>query len=243
MAIGSRSYARPYASGGAFAKGIGACSIVNTALFLAGFFLRGSLAGVLSYLALTACALWSILLRITTTLRYQFLHFGVLQTSYVQHARAPWMRARELEEIWGTQRFLRFYFLCGSGAGVCVVAAGYLFGAADAAVVGSSARSTEFSRRRRRCGRSARFCLTYFPMAKMRFSRAAHRSRDFPAFLLAACSLYRAADRTCCSAVACNTKYLTGKRNQPPIRWRRCRRPIASGSFSARSGNFRFIFA
>jgi len=135
MAIGSRSYARPYASGGGLPLGIKALLIINTVLFLGAFFLRGALGSVLSYLVLTPAAVVHSL-AIWQLVTYQFLHFGVLQ--FVFNMLALWMFGRELEEIWGTQRFLRFYFLCGGGAGVCVVAAGYLFGAADSAVVGSS---------------------------------------------------------------------------------------------------------
>ena len=38
----------------------------------------------------------------------------------------------------GTQRFLRFYFLCGCGAGVCAILAAYLGGSSNVPIVGSS---------------------------------------------------------------------------------------------------------
>jgi membrane associated rhomboid family serine protease len=135
MAIGSRSYARPYASGGGLPLGIKALLIVNTALFLLAFFLRGPLAAVLPYLVLSPAAvvrsfqLWQLG-------TYQFLHFNVL--NFVFNMLALWMFGRELEGSWGTDRFLRFYFLCGAGAGVFVIALGYLFGAEGGAVAGSN---------------------------------------------------------------------------------------------------------
>jgi membrane associated rhomboid family serine protease len=51
---------------------------------------------------------------------------------------ALWMFGREFEQLWGTRRFLRFYFFCGIGAGVCVVIANYLFGNPRVATIGSS---------------------------------------------------------------------------------------------------------
>jgi membrane associated rhomboid family serine protease len=36
---------------------------------------------------------------------------------------ALWMFGADLERTWGTKRFLQYYFLCGIGAGVCVVLA------------------------------------------------------------------------------------------------------------------------
>jgi membrane associated rhomboid family serine protease len=37
------------------------------------------------------------------------------------------MFGADLEGDWGTRRFLKFYFLCGIGAGICVVIANVLF--------------------------------------------------------------------------------------------------------------------
>jgi membrane associated rhomboid family serine protease len=39
-----------------------------------------------------------------------------------------WMFGADLEQTWGTKRFLQFYFFCGIGAGICVVALNYMFG-------------------------------------------------------------------------------------------------------------------
>ncbi len=49
-----------------------------------------------------------------------------------------WMFGSDLERDWGTKRFLQYYFLCGVGAGLCVVAANALFGSLDARTIGSS---------------------------------------------------------------------------------------------------------
>ena len=34
-----------------------------------------------------------------------------------------WMFGTPLERDWGTRRFLKYYFICGIGAGLCDVAA------------------------------------------------------------------------------------------------------------------------
>ncbi|MEN6604580.1 MAG: rhomboid family intramembrane serine protease, partial [Bryobacteraceae bacterium] len=49
-----------------------------------------------------------------------------------------WMFGVDLERDWGTRRFLRYYFLCGIGAGVCVVVANWIAGSLGARTIGSS---------------------------------------------------------------------------------------------------------
>jgi membrane associated rhomboid family serine protease len=44
----------------------------------------------------------------------------------------------EIEQNWGTRRFLKFYFFCGIGAGLCVILANYLVGDPRIATIGSS---------------------------------------------------------------------------------------------------------
>jgi len=49
-----------------------------------------------------------------------------------------WFFGRDLEDIWGTRRFLQFYFFCGVGAGLIVVLANYLFGNPRIPTIGAS---------------------------------------------------------------------------------------------------------
>ncbi len=49
-----------------------------------------------------------------------------------------WFFGKDLEDIWGTRRFLQFYFFCGVGAGVVVVLANYLFSDPRIPTVGAS---------------------------------------------------------------------------------------------------------
>ena len=51
---------------------------------------------------------------------YMFLHAGVWHL--LMNMLTLWMFGVQLEQTWGTRRFLKYYFLCGIGAGVCVVA-------------------------------------------------------------------------------------------------------------------------
>ena len=133
MSISTRSYARPYGSRGGLPQGIQALLIANTALFLILFFGRQSLNGVFSILALTpARAVGSLYVWQLAT--FLFIHVSVM--GFLFNMLALWMFGKELEEMWGTQRFLRFYFLCGSGAGVCVILAQYLFGNPQVSTIG-----------------------------------------------------------------------------------------------------------
>lgn len=51
-----------------------------------------------------------------------------------------WMFGSQLESAWGTRQFLRYYFLCGIGAGLCVIVANMVTGQLDTAgrVIGAS---------------------------------------------------------------------------------------------------------
>jgi len=53
---------------------------------------------------------------------------------------ALWMFGADLERTWGTRRFLKFYFFCGIGAGICVVLCNYVLPWGNPAIptIGSS---------------------------------------------------------------------------------------------------------
>jgi membrane associated rhomboid family serine protease len=50
---------------------------------------------------------------------YMFLHAGVFHLLF--NMLALWMFGTELERIWGTRYFLKFYFVCGVGAALLTV--------------------------------------------------------------------------------------------------------------------------
>ncbi|MGD0917431.1 MAG: rhomboid family intramembrane serine protease [Thermodesulfobacteriota bacterium] len=53
-------------------------------------------------------------------LTYIFLHGGI--THLLFNFLALWMFGGELESYWGSRKFLRYFFFCGIGAGICTVA-------------------------------------------------------------------------------------------------------------------------
>ena len=59
---------------------------------------------------------------------YLFLHDPSGFSHILWNMLFLWMFGKDLENVWGRKRFLQFYFICGIGAGVCVVVANLLFG-------------------------------------------------------------------------------------------------------------------
>jgi membrane associated rhomboid family serine protease len=135
MAIGSRSYARPYISGSGMPPGVKALLIANCAVFLLQFFAHGYLDGFLAYFVLTPAAVVRTLF-LWQLFTYTFIHGGILHLVF--NMLVVWWFGRDLEETWGTRPFLRFYFLSGALAGVCVILADYLFGNPSLSMLGSS---------------------------------------------------------------------------------------------------------
>ncbi len=80
---------------------------------------------------LTLPAVWQLF-------TYMFLHdprgFGHILWNML----TLWMIGADLERDWGTKYFLKYYFLCGVGAGVCVVVANVIAGNLDTRTIGSS---------------------------------------------------------------------------------------------------------
>ena len=120
-----------------FPPGVKWLLISNVAVFLLGYF-----AGLLqldrplAYLALrptlvTSGYIWQLV-------TYLFLHGGF--SHIIWNMLGLWMFGADLERLWGTRRFVEFYFVCGIGAGICVVLCNYLLPWGNPAVptIGSS---------------------------------------------------------------------------------------------------------
>jgi membrane associated rhomboid family serine protease len=58
-------------------------------------------------------------LRIWQLVTYMFVHAGVLHILF--NMLMLWFLGAELERLWGTRFFVKFYFVCGIGAGVLTV--------------------------------------------------------------------------------------------------------------------------
>ena len=136
MAYSTRSYARSYLSGGGgMPPGVKMLLIVNIAVFLLQSVTGGSLGGLFPFLALRpADVVGSFFVWQLGT--YLFLHGSLWHILW--NMLSLWWFGRDLEQTWGTRRFLRFYFMCGVGAGVFVVLVNYLFGSPNIATIGAS---------------------------------------------------------------------------------------------------------
>ncbi|MEQ1883995.1 MAG: rhomboid family intramembrane serine protease [Bryobacteraceae bacterium] len=135
MAIGTRSYARSYSMSGGIPPGVRSLLIANVAVFLVQFFGGRFLDEVFDYLKLIPAAVVKLFF-IWQLGTYMFLHAGIMHILF--NMLALWWFGAELERVWGTRRFLQYYFFCGIGAGICVVVGNYLFGNPAVATVGAS---------------------------------------------------------------------------------------------------------
>jgi membrane associated rhomboid family serine protease len=88
--------------------------------------------------AIFVLAPWQVLERgyLWQLVTYLFLHGGL--THILFNMFTLWMFGVELESDWGTRTFLKYYFLCGVGAGLCVIAANLLWGDPYTRTLGSS---------------------------------------------------------------------------------------------------------
>ncbi len=117
-------------------KGVKWLLIVNIGIFVVQFFAtRFGFGGIFLDFALWPRAVVSVL-AVWQLVTYLFLHGGFGHILF--NMFALWMFGSDLERDWGTKRFLEYYFLCGIGAGVCVVVASALFGGMDVPTIGSS---------------------------------------------------------------------------------------------------------
>ncbi len=67
---------------------------------------------------------------------YMFLHGGIWHLLF--NMLTLWFFGVQLEQDWGTRRFLKYYFLCGIVAGLCVLAANVLVGDWYTPTIGAS---------------------------------------------------------------------------------------------------------
>ncbi len=89
--------------------------IIMGAIYLLQTFVSGR---ITLYLGLVPILVWKkyFLWQLAT---YIFLHGGF--THILFNLFALWMFGRELENFWGSRKFLFYFFFCGIGAGICTV--------------------------------------------------------------------------------------------------------------------------
>src|SRR5215831_5983100 len=120
---------------GYFPPGVKWLLISNTAVFLP-YFASGSLHRHMTVLlALSAeGAVHNFL--VWQVFTYMFLHGGI--THLLFNMLTLWMFGTQLERDWGTRRFLKYYFLCGIAAGVCVLLVNMAIGDWATPTIGAS---------------------------------------------------------------------------------------------------------
>ncbi|MBK9169847.1 MAG: rhomboid family intramembrane serine protease [Bryobacterales bacterium] len=121
---------------GGLTPGIKWLLIVNVALFVPYYLAAGTEFGrTLLLLALAPAAvvqhfaIWQLF-------TYMFLHAGVWHILF--NMLALWMFGTDIERQWGTRQFIRYYFICGVGAGLCDVALNAFLGNWGVRTVGAS---------------------------------------------------------------------------------------------------------
>ncbi|MBK5292699.1 MAG: rhomboid family intramembrane serine protease [Acidobacteriia bacterium] len=112
--------------------------ISNTVLFILYFFAAQTGYGSLfHYFGLVPRAVVE-LLAVWQLFSYMFLHDPYGFGHILFNMLALWMFGKDLESAWGTKRFLQYYFICGIGAGICVVLMNAAFGNMDSRTIGAS---------------------------------------------------------------------------------------------------------
>jgi len=115
--------------------------ISNVAIYVAFFFISkitGQGNGIYSRLLIDlvpAAAIRGMVWQLAT---YLFLHDLGSIWHILFNMLTLWMFGAPIEETWGTRRFLQYYFVCGIGAGVCVVLANLAFGNPYQPTIGAS---------------------------------------------------------------------------------------------------------
>lgn len=124
-------------SSGYFPDGVKWLLISNVAVFVLSYLAAGTgfLENVFPWLALRTYyvvhkfAIWELV-------TYLFLHGGIWHL--LVNMFTLWMFGITLEKEWGTRRFLKYYFVCGIGAGLCDVIVNALLGNWGASTIGAS---------------------------------------------------------------------------------------------------------
>jgi membrane associated rhomboid family serine protease len=120
---------------GFFPQGVKWLLIVNTAVFVLKSLLDGQFGQHIRILELAPIAvvyhfaIWQLV-------TYLFLHGGIWHLVF--NMLTLWMFGTPLEQTWGTRQFLKYYFICGIGAGLCDVALNAAIGNWRTSTIGAS---------------------------------------------------------------------------------------------------------
>ena len=117
--------------------------IINSAIFVLCYLLRSAGEQLFGLFGLTPTAVVHYF-AVWQLVTYLFLHSPTTFTHILMNMLTLWMFGVPLESVWGSRRFLRYYFFCGVGAGVSVVVLNYLLlflfhiGNPEAVTIGAS---------------------------------------------------------------------------------------------------------
>jgi membrane associated rhomboid family serine protease len=101
-----------------FPPGVKWLLIINTGVFLLWYLGGASLQSQMRLLALTPdFVVYRFPWFVWQLFTYMFLHGGIGHLLF--NMLTLWMFGITLEQTWGTRYFLKYYFLCGVGAGIC----------------------------------------------------------------------------------------------------------------------------
>jgi membrane associated rhomboid family serine protease len=135
MRYATRYRSTSYSSGN-FPPAVKWLLIANTAMFLVQTFAAGT--GLQQDLTLLALVPNTVVHNFTIwqLFTYLFLHGDAWHL--LANMFTLWMFGRTLEPEWGTRQFLKYYFLCGIGAGLCDVTVNALLHNWNSATIGAS---------------------------------------------------------------------------------------------------------
>ncbi len=138
MSYSSRSPVNRNIPSSRFPVGLKWLLISNIGIFVISFFLQPTDFGsffsnfwLVPAQVVSTFAVWQLV-------TYMFMHSYGNLGHILWNMLALWMFGVELERLWGTARFLRYYFACGIGAGICVVISAYAFSDPNIPTLGSS---------------------------------------------------------------------------------------------------------
>ena len=117
-----RGGTRPFVLGGSTTPAVRALLLANVLVFLFQMVATAvaqvrleRLFGLVPYDVVHHLYLWQLA-------TYMFLHGGLFHIGF--NMLALWMFGNELEDLWGTKKFLRFYFITGIGAAIMTTLVG-----------------------------------------------------------------------------------------------------------------------
>jgi membrane associated rhomboid family serine protease len=127
-------YIRNYSD--SFPAGVKWLLIINTAIF--GLSLLAGRLGFGNQMLLFALVPETVVHSFTIwqLVTYMFLHGGISHILF--NMLTLYWFGPDIERTWGFQRFLKYYFVCGIGAGICVLLVDILSGNTMSRTVGSS---------------------------------------------------------------------------------------------------------